>query len=323
MSVSYRMPMILPNAASCPYPLYYPSRPPLPHRYPYPYPVMAIPVSSPYAPLPREQKTIEAQNNHAHEAHSEAALKKSVDSPQIPLSSHAQAQAQAQEQVQAQSQTTPSTQPQPSAATFQLAKSDTGVNDVQKTTFGMQTEKLPEEQKVPDLPRTQLENAPEEKKEKIKNNEDPLNPFAAAEKFPAAGANTYKHRNVYKSIIRHMFSCIKKNKNDLATILQNSGFSMSEVEHAFYEIGCYNDMERQKGKKKVSQSLVRKIATDKTIYTHILRETLNTMLTNWDLGKFGRLTKKNLGTYKDLCAKYYNETVEALGKPAQGKSFLL
>ena len=148
-------------------------------------------------------------------------------------------------------------------------------------------------------------------------------PPAMPRKEKQASTSTYKHRNVYKSIIRHMYSYIRKQRSEIVGILQKQGFSMQDVEHAFYEIGCYNDMERQKGKKKVSQSLVKRIATDKTIYTYVLRETLNTMLKNWDEGKFGRLTKKNVSTYKDVCQKYYNETVKALGQSAQGASLPL
>ncbi len=136
---------------------------------------------------------------------------------------------------------------------------------------------------------------------------------------PKSGsASTYKHRNVYKSVIRHMYSYIRRQRNEIVGILQTAGFNMHDVEHAFYEIGCYNDMERQKGKKKISQSLVKRIATDKSIYTYILRETLNLMLKSWDDGKFGRLTKRNITTYRDVCQKYYNETARVLAGPAQG-----
>ncbi len=136
-----------------------------------------------------------------------------------------------------------------------------------------------------------------------------------------AAPGTYKHRNVYKSIIRHMHSCTRKQRNELVTILMAAGFSMTDIEHAFYEIGCYNDMERQKGKKKISQSLVKRIASDKSIYTYVLRETLHNMLESWQDGKFGRLTQKNVATYKEVCTKYYNETVRVLGQPAQITSF--
>ncbi len=154
-----------------------------------------------------------------------------------------------------------------------------------------------------------------EGKEEAKNK-----PASAPTKPKSSNASTYKHRNVYKSVIRHMYSYIRKQRNEVVVILQAAGFPMRDVEHSFYEIGCYNDMERQKGKKKISQSLVKKIATDKSIYTYILRETLHLMLKSWDSGKFGRLTNKNVTTYKDVCQKYYNETVRVLGGPAQGSS---
>ena len=162
-----------------------------------------------------------------------------------------------------------------------------------------------------------VESNVEEQKRKLSSEESKSDQGNAK---PSA-AGTYKHRNVYKSIIRHMHSCTRRQRNQLVAILSTSGFSMSEIEHAFYEIGCYNDMERQKGKKKISQSLVKHIASDKTIYTYVLRETLHSMLQSWQEGKYGRLTKKNVATYSEVCTKYYNETVRVLGQPAQILNF--
>ena len=141
------------------------------------------------------------------------------------------------------------------------------------------------------------------------------------EQQTAGGA--YKRRNVYKSIVRHMFSYIRKNREEIIKILQEAGYGMSDIEHAFFEVSCYNDMEQQKGNKKQSQSTIKKMVETRSIYTYILRETLFAMIKSWEEGKHGKVSSKNLGTYKDVCFEYYNEAVQVLTQKAQGKTFNL
>ncbi len=131
-----------------------------------------------------------------------------------------------------------------------------------------------------------------------------------SEKPTSGGA--YKRRNVYKSIIRHMYSYIRKNRDDVIKVLQQANYSMSEIEHAFFEVSCYNDAEQQKGNKKQSQATIKKMIDQRSIYTYILRETLNAMIKNWDEGKHGKVSSKNLATYRDVCITYYKEAAQAL-----------
>lgn len=133
----------------------------------------------------------------------------------------------------------------------------------------------------------------------------------------------YQSRNVYKSIVRHLFSYIRKNREDIIRILTEAGFSMQDIEHGFFKINYYNDLEREQSNKKNSQSTIKKMATKRTIYTYILRETLNTMLHNWSVGKFGKVSESNSLVYKDVCKYFYDETVKVLGQPAQGRTFFL
>ncbi len=133
----------------------------------------------------------------------------------------------------------------------------------------------------------------------------------------------YKCRNVYKSVVRHLFSYIRKNREDIMRILTEAGFTTQEIEHGFFKINYYNDLEREQSKKKNSQSTIKKMVAKRTIYTYILRETLNTMLHNWDIGKFGKVSEGNSAVYKDVCKYFYEETVKVLGQPAQGRTFLL
>lgn len=131
-----------------------------------------------------------------------------------------------------------------------------------------------------------------------------------AEKATSGGA--YKRRNVYKSIVRHMFSYIRKNRDGIIKILLAAGYPMNEIEHAFFEVSCYNDLEQQRGNKKQSQTTIRKMVDKPTIYTYILRETLNAMIKGWNEGKHGKVATKNLATYRDVCLAYYNEAVKTI-----------
>ena len=135
--------------------------------------------------------------------------------------------------------------------------------------------------------------------------------------------NAYKRRNVYKSIVRHMFSYVRKNRDDILLILRNLGYSIPEIEHAFFKVNYYNDEERQRGGKKKSQNIVKNIVVKNTIYVPILRETLFAMMKRWEDGKYGKVSKRNLAVYKEVCRKYYDETVRLLGKGSEGKSHLL
>jgi len=137
------------------------------------------------------------------------------------------------------------------------------------------------------------------------------------------GGNAYKRRNVYKSVVQHMFVYIKKNREEIIKVLTASGFSIRDIEHAFFNANSYNYRTQDKMNKKSAQDIINGIIGKQDIYTHILRESLNAMLKNLETGRCGKITKDNLITYKETCMKYYNETVRVLGKGAQGISYNL
>jgi hypothetical protein len=135
--------------------------------------------------------------------------------------------------------------------------------------------------------------------------------------------NSYKYRNIYKSIMRNMYICLRKNREELSDILTRRGFTMANIEHAYYKIDSYHDSERKKGKKKVAQSLIQKMLTKDTIYTHVLQETLNAMLACKEKGKLGRVEKTNFELYSKVCTEFYEETTRLLGHPAQSQTLEL
>lgn len=98
---------------------------------------------------------------------------------------------------------------------------------------------------------------------------------------------------------------------------------MPDIEHAFYEIAAYHDQDKKNAKSRSSQNIIDSMIEGKTIYTFILRETLFAMKKNWEVRRIGKIAEKNEVVYKDVCEKYYEESVKILGECAQGKSFKL
>jgi len=134
------------------------------------------------------------------------------------------------------------------------------------------------------------------------------------------GGNAYRRRNVYKSIIKRMASYVINNKCDITSLLRKNGYSDSAMQHAFEKVTEYNGLEATKGEAKKSQVILMKMITQKSIYTFILRETLTTMLHEWEQGKIGRVSKRNLKIYKNVCTKFLKEANKVLEGVAGGSA---
>ena len=128
---------------------------------------------------------------------------------------------------------------------------------------------------------------------------------------PFLSAN-YKYRNVFKAVIRRMHICVRKKKNELMLQLKEANFTTSEIERAFTRIACYKNAERKSGKKRMSVRMIKEATQQRSVYTLILREALTSMLTDWNMGKLGRLTIRNVDTYKKVCENYLNQIKELL-----------
>ncbi len=156
------------------------------------------------------------------------------------------------------------------------------------------------------------------------HNEDSLGSLPQSPAYESLfRGKSYLYRNVYKSVLRNMYSYFKNNKDEIIRILKDSGFSEADIEHAFFKITYYNDNERKKGSRKMSQKIVKKILTKRSVYLYILRETLNAMLRNEQDGKLGRVVKRNYEAYTEVCKACYEETVRILGQPAQSRTYRL
>lgn len=125
-------------------------------------------------------------------------------------------------------------------------------------------------------------------------------------------ANAYKRRNVYKSVIRHMYSYIQKNKSKMASMLSSNGFSKKETDSAFSYISSLNVLDKQKGKAKRPQNTIKNILEEKNICVYILKETLSGMLETLNSGLTGKVMRKNTKIYKEVCQEYYNRCLQLL-----------
>lgn len=124
--------------------------------------------------------------------------------------------------------------------------------------------------------------------------------------------NAYKRRNVYKSVIRHMFSYVQCNKPTTTKMLTAQGFPQEEIDTAFSYISSLNTLDKQKGKTKRPQYMIRKMLDGKNIYVYILRETLTSMLTTFQSDTSGKVMRKNTFIYKEVCEEYLAKCSELL-----------
>lgn len=122
----------------------------------------------------------------------------------------------------------------------------------------------------------------------------------------------YNRRNVYKAIIRRMLSHINKNKEYVITILEGSGFNRNEINVAFKYIFELNHLHKQKGNLKRPQKTINSILKERCIHTYILKETLSFMIKDWESGHNGKVTRKNVIFYKEVCESYYSQCMKLL-----------
>eukprot|EP00826_Nyctotherus_ovalis_P066932 TRINITY_DN9951_c0_g1_i12.p1 TRINITY_DN9951_c0_g1~~TRINITY_DN9951_c0_g1_i12.p1 ORF type:complete len:225 (-),score=23.52 TRINITY_DN9951_c0_g1_i12:67-741(-) len=123
---------------------------------------------------------------------------------------------------------------------------------------------------------------------------------------PFLSAN-YKFRNVFKSIIRRMHTCVRRKKGELTALLRSAGYSSSEIDRSFSRVAYYKNMERKSGKKQMAVRMIKEATQERSVYTYILRDALNSMLGDWDESKLGRLTERNLDTYQKVCGTYLKQ----------------
>jgi hypothetical protein len=114
----------------------------------------------------------------------------------------------------------------------------------------------------------------------------------------------YRYRNVYKSIIRHLYVYAQEHEKKLMTLLKNKGFKDKDVEKAFENIKKYKPIGIPKEIERGAKIKVEEIVKSKTALTYVLKETLIHMLDKWKNNKLGQLYKVNSTIYAEACNEF-------------------
>lgn len=155
------------------------------------------------------------------------------------------------------------------------------------------------------------ENSLEKENHSVEQREDEsLQEVESSFDLELSTKENYKYRNVCKSILRHMNAYIIRNKVKLTDILLNVGYREEEIKRGFKRLEDYGDLERRKGCKKMSAKLVKYAITSKSLYSYVLKETLDEIIKNWNQMRFGKIIRKNFGVYKEICNKCYEKLLE-------------
>ena len=122
----------------------------------------------------------------------------------------------------------------------------------------------------------------------------------------------YESRNVYKSIVRRIYTMIKNERSRLKEALKKLNFTEPEMEVAFEEISRFRTASKPKNIEKNSQVRIEKMLKTKSIFTYILRESLVSMIDAWEDGRYGQLSKLNSGIYLEVCKRFLREVDDLL-----------
>jgi len=101
-----------------------------------------------------------------------------------------------------------------------------------------------------------------------------------------------------------MYWCVQKKREKYFGLVEK-GFTRPGIKCAFTRITTLKNAERKNGKKRTGINLIKQAAQEYSIYTYILRDALDSMLNNWKAKKLGRLTERNLKTYRKVCNAYH------------------
>jgi len=126
------------------------------------------------------------------------------------------------------------------------------------------------------------------------------------------GRFAYKQRNVYKSLMRHMFGFMRNHRVLVTTQLQEKGYTAQEIEHAYYKINLYTDLESASGNPKKSHTILKKIIKRKSTYSYILKLSLEYMLSKLDNPDIIKIASFNKEIYKQTILKFLGEVNKIL-----------
>ena len=105
-------------------------------------------------------------------------------------------------------------------------------------------------------------------------------------------------------------------KNIIHEKLEKVGYCSKEIEEAFEYIKNCSEVERKNGVRKLAPNLIRMSTKSYSIYTCLLKESVEDMLYDWKLESFGRVSKNNISIYKHICELCLNKADELISGKA-------
>lgn len=129
-----------------------------------------------------------------------------------------------------------------------------------------------------------------------------------------ANQPAYKYRNVYKSVIRHLYVYTQDNKEKIQALLKEKGFGDEEIKTTLEIIKGYKSEDAPKEIEKGAKFRVEGMLRDKSIITYILKATLEYMIEKWKNERYGQLYKVNSTIYIEACTRFLKRTEELLNR---------
>ena len=126
-------------------------------------------------------------------------------------------------------------------------------------------------------------------------------------------------RNVYKSIVRNFITYTKLNLNEITRLLLDQGHSNDEIHATLDSINDYKDVENPKQGKKRFKKLIEEVILENFLLTHVLKESLGDMINDFNLGKYGKISSRNLEGYKEIYNDYYEKAKRILANDGKKK----
>lgn len=123
-------------------------------------------------------------------------------------------------------------------------------------------------------------------------------------------------RNIYKSILRNMRKYAKKNSKTITEKLIKSGYAVKGIEHAFYIVNNYKKVEEQRGSRQKYRRLLEGIASEGSILTHILKDSLKQKINTLEDGNHGRIASDNYNVYRKAYTDFYDKVSGKLEEKA-------
>eukprot|EP00826_Nyctotherus_ovalis_P057136 TRINITY_DN7804_c0_g3_i1.p4 TRINITY_DN7804_c0_g3~~TRINITY_DN7804_c0_g3_i1.p4 ORF type:complete len:102 (+),score=21.06 TRINITY_DN7804_c0_g3_i1:587-892(+) len=94
--------------------------------------------------------------------------------------------------------------------------------------------------------------------------------------------------------------------------LSKTGYSTEAIKSALVDIDSYKEIEKETRDKKKFQRLIEEIIKEKTILTHIFRETLKIKIGNWGNGQHGRIASYNFSAYRKTYLRCFNTATKLI-----------